>query len=55
MLQLMAESHPMDLSGESLILSLNILPSNQQCKTPQQMLKENNAVTEAKYVVGSRE
>ena len=55
MLHLMSMSPPMDLSSGRLILTLKILPSNQHCKTPQQVLNENNTVTEAKCVVGEKE
>ena len=55
MLHLMSRYPPMDLSSGSFILTLKISPSNQQCKTPQQVLYENNAVTEANCTVGARE
>ena len=44
----------MDIQSGRLILTLEISPSNQSAKTPQQMHYENNVVTTEKYVVGER-
>ena len=44
----------MDPSGERMIQSLKISPSNNHCKPSLQMLTENNVVKEREYAVGDR-
>ena len=44
----------MDLQSGRLILTLEISPSNQLCKTPQQMHYENNAAIGENCIVGAR-
>ena len=44
MLQIMAESHPKDLSGERMIQSLKISPSKIVDQVPTAIALRNNAV-----------